>query len=1029
LLLSATCFAQKDEWKDPKVNAVNRAPMHANYFAYETESNALEGVKEKSDNFLSLNGIWRFFWVNNSDARPTDFFKTDFNDKGWNPISVPGLWELNGYGDPVYVNIGYAWRNQFKNNPPEIPVENNHVGSYRREIVIPDHWTGKQVFAHFGSVTSNIYLWVNGQFAGYSEDSKLEAEFNITRYLKQGKNLIAFQAFRWCDGTYLEDQDFLRMSGVGRDCYLYTRNAKYISDIRITPDLDAQYKDGTLAVEVTLPATASGTSVQLDLLDPKGAKINSENLKGTGKINTTFSVANPQKWSAEIPVLYTVLATLKDGSGKTLEVIPLKTGFRKVEIRNAQLLVNGQPILIKGADRHEMDPNTAYYVSPERMLQDIKIMKAHNLNAVRTCHYPDANLWYDLRDEYGLYVVAEANVESHGMGYGDKTLAKNSLYDKAHLERNQRNVQRNYNHPSVIVWSMGNEAGFGPNFEACYKWIKADDKSRPVQYEQARQGEFTDIFCPMYYDYKSCEKYGQSDATKPLIQCEYSHAMGNSEGGFKEYWEIIRKYPNYQGGFIWDFVDQSLNWTNADGVKISAYGGDFNRYDASDGNFINDGLIGPNRTPNPHADEVAYYYQSIWASAANLQQGEINVYNENFFRDLSAYYAEWVILADGKPLQTGIVSTLNIAPQQTAKIKLDYEASSLPTGKELLLNVNFKLKKAEKALPAGHIASRNQLVIKPYEAPKLELANEAACKNCPVSIPVVKENDVVYLIVTNDIFTIEFDKSNGFLCKYDVKGNNLLKNGSILKPNFWRAPTDNDFGANLQKKYSAWKNPEIKLVSLKNSLNEGIVEVNAEYEMKDVSAKLSLTYLINSNGAIKVTQKLTADPSAKVSNMFRFGMQLQLPKCYEHIQYYGRGPIENYADRNNSTAIGKYSQTVDEQFYPYIRPQETGTKTDIRWWQLTNESGDGLEFTGEAPFSASALYYTIESLDDGVEKGQRHAPEIPKADLINFCIDKVQMGLGCVNTWGAIPLEKYMIPYKDYEFSFIMKPVQNKFEN
>lgn len=1022
-LISLTTFAQKNEWKDPAINAVNRAPMHTNYFAYENEKNALNGKKEASSNFMSLNGPWRFFWVKDADARPTDFFKTDFNDKGWKFLEVPGMWELNGYGSPIYVNVGYAWRNQFRNNPPEIPIENNNVGSYRKEIIIPTDWKGQEIIAHFGSVTSNMYLWVNGQYVGYSEDSKLEAEFDITRYVKPGKNLIVFQTFRWCDGSYLEDQDFSRFSGVGRDCYLYARNPKHIEDIRITPDLDSEYKNGTLTVAVQFSKQAAGTTAEVDLLDQNGNKVLSDKIKGSGKQSITFSMDNPSKWTAETPNLYTVLTTLKDNKGNVIEVIPVKTGFRKVEIKNAQLLVNGQPILIKGANRHEMDPKTGYYISPERMLQDVQIMKANNLNAVRTCHYPDNNLWYDLCDEYGLYVVAEANVESHGMGYGDKTLAKNPVYATSHMERNQRNIQRGYNHPSIITWSLGNEAGFGPNFEACYKWVKAEDNTRPVQYEQAGQGESTDIFCPMYYGYDGSEKYAQSNATKPLIQCEYAHAMGNSQGGFKEYWDLIRKYPKLQGGFIWDFVDQSIYWKNADGIDIYGYGGDFNRYDASDNNFQNNGLVSPDRISNPHMDEVAYYYQSIWTDPADLQKGEINIFNENFFRDLSAYYAEWQLLADGEILQTGIVSTLDVAPQQTGKVKLDYDASSLPSDKELLLNIAFKLKKAETLLQAGHRVAKSQLVIKPYAAPKLELTNKPACINCPVNTPVIKNNDYNYLIVDNGTYTIEFNKRNGFLCKYDVNGETLIKDGGALTPNFWRAPTDNDFGANLQHRYNAWKDPEIKLISLKSTIVNDMVEVNAEYDMKKVSAKLYLTYLINNNGAIKVTQKMVADKEAKVSDMFRFGMQMQMPASFDKIEFYGRGPIENYSDRNQSTGIGKYKQTVGEQFYSYIRPQETGNKTDIRWWKQTAAGGNGLQFVANAPFSASALNYTIESLDDGNQKDQRHSPEVPKADFTNLCIDKAQMGLGCINSWGAMPLPQYRLPYRDYEFSFIMEPI------
>ena len=1019
-LLGTAAFAQKNEWRDPNVNEINRAPMHTNYFAYEDENSALKGCKESSGNFMTLNGNWKFFWVKNADMRPTDFYQVNFNDKGWDNLKVPGLWELNGYGDPIYVNVGYPWRSQFKNNPPEVPTENNHVGSYRKEIMVPADWKGKEIFAHFGSVTSNMYLWVNGQFVGYSEDSKLEAEFNLTKYLKPGKNLIAFQVFRWCDGTYLEDQDFLRLSGVGRDCYLYARTPKYIQDIRVTPDLDAQYKDGTLNVSLNLKG--SGT-VDLKLLDKAGKEVATSSVKGSGKVSTDMAISNPEKWTAETPVLYTLIATLKNGSNTT-EVIPVKVGFRKIELKNAQILVNGQPVLFKGADRHEMDPDGGYVVSPERMIQDIKVMKEYNINAVRTCHYPDNNLWYDLCDKYGIYVVAEANVESHGMGYGDKTLAKNPLFAKAHMERNQRNVQRGYNHPSIIFWSLGNEAGMGPNFEACYTWIKNEDKSRAVQYEQARTSEFTDIYCPMYRDYKGSEEYCKGDIDKPLIQCEYAHAMGNSQGGFKEYWDLIRKYTKYLGGFIWDFVDQSLRWKTKDGVPFYAYGGDWNKYDASDNNFMDNGLISPDRKPNPHMHEVGHIYQSIWVTPSDLANGVVNVYNENFFRNLDGYYAEWELLANGEVVQTGMVKDLEVAPQQTKSIKLNYSTEGICKCKELLLNVAFKLKKAETLLPAGYTVAKNQLTIRPYNAPKLDLQNVHQV-NIETVIPTIKDNDINYLIVEGENFRMDFDKHDGFLCRYDVNGMTMLKEDGKLTPNFWRAPTDNDMGANLQNKYAAWKEPGLKLVSLTNKIENDMATVNAEYTMDAVKAKLYLTYTINNEGAVKVTQKMVADKSAEVSDMFRFGMQMQMPKCLDQINYYGRGPIENYSDRNNVTDLGNYRQTVDEQFYSYIRPQETGTKTDIRWWKQTNKGGNGLMFISEAPFSASALNYSIESLDDGVQKDQRHSELVPQANYTNMCIDKVQMGLGCVNSWGALPLEQYRIHYGDYEFSFIMKPIQS----
>ena len=1009
LTLGAQTF---QEWKDPRTNAVNRAPMHANYFAYESDDVAKKGIKENSSNFMSLNGVWKFNWVKDADSRPTDFWKTGFNDKGWDDIPVPGVWELHGYGDPIYVNIGYAWRNQFENNPPFVPTENNHVGSYRKEIMVPASWKGKDIIAHFGSVTSNLYLWVNGKYVGYSEDGKLEAEFNLTPYLKPGqKNLIAFQVFRWCDGTYLEDQDFFRYSGVGRDCYLYARNKKRIEDIRVTPDLDGEYKNGSLNIALNLKGSGK---VNLTLKDASGKEVaNTQAIKG----NAIIEVENPHKWTAETPYLYTLYASL-EGSN---EVIPVKVGFRKVEMKNAQLLVNGQPVLIKGANRHELDPDGGYVISKERMIQDIQVMKQFNLNAVRTCHYPDNNFWYELCDQYGIYVVAEANIESHGMGYGEETLAKREDYALAHMERNQRNVQRSFNHPSVIIWSLGNEAGYGPNFEAAYDWIKAEDPSRLVQYEQAGKSGKTDIYCPMYLGYNRCEEYSKDEQyQKPLIQCEYAHAMGNSEGGFKEYWDIIRKYPKYQGGFIWDFVDQSVRWTGKNGKMIYAYGGDFNRFDASDQNFCDNGLISPDRVPNPHMYEVGYFYQNIWTSPVDIKKGEVSIFNEYFFRDLSAYYLEWQLLKDGKVMRSGRVENLDVAPQQTAQIKL-------PIGNtcqcaEWLLNVAYKLKNTEGLLPAGHAVAKQQLVVNLYKQPSMELKNQAK-SNLDIVEPTLVENDMRYLIVDGEHFRIEFDKMNGYLSKYQVNGLDLMKEGSYLKPNFWRAPTDNDFGARLNWKYAVWKNPNIKLTSLQQRIVNQQAIIEADYELSEVSAKLSLTYTINNEGAIKVTQKMTTDKEAKVANMFRFGMQMQMPRSFDKVEYYGRGPIENYIDRKANADLGIYRQSVAEQFYTYIRPQETGTKSDLRWWKTLNMAGRGIQVVASKPFSASALHYTIESLDEGLYKKQGHSQEVEEADMTNFCFDLIQAGLGCEDSWGRIARPEYQVPYGDYEFTFILMPM------
>ena len=1020
-LLSANAQTFK-EWQDESVNEVNRAAMHTHFFAYENAEKAGSDVKENSKNFMSMNGSWKFFWVKNADQRPTDFWKVGYNDKGWDDMKVPAVWELNGYGDPIYVNVGYPWRNQYKNNPPHVPTEKNHVGSYRREFVIPADWNGKDIVAHFGAVSSNMYLWVNGKFVGYSEDSKLEAEFDLTPYVKPGqKNLIAFQVFRWCDGSYFEDQDFFRYTGVARDCYLYARNKKRIDDIRVVPDLDAEYKSGSLTVNLSLKGNAA---VSLELLDAANRTVATAEVKGAGKQSSVIRVDNPNKWTAETPYLYTLRATLKEG-GKVTEVVPLKVGFRKIELKNSQLLVNGQPVLFKGADRHEMDPDGGYVVSRERMIQDIQIMKKFNLNAVRTCHYPDDSFWYDLCDKYGIYVVAEANLESHGMGYDEATLAKVPSFKKTHLERNQRNVQRNYNHPSIIFWSLGNEAGSGSNFEAAYDWVKKEDPSRAVQYERSGYEGKTDIHCPMYLNYKDCIKYCEDDSkTKPLIQCEYAHAMGNSEGGFKEYWDLVRKYPKYQGGFIWDFVDQSCRWTGKNGKMIYAYGGDFNRFDASDNNFCDNGLISPDRVPNPHMYEVGYFYQNIWTTAADLKAGELNVYNENFFRDLSAYALEWEVMKNGTVVRTGRVDNLNVAPQQTAKIKLDLGKTCACA--EWLLNVKYVQKQREGLVPAGHIVAKDQLVLNEYKAPAMTLQN-VTDMNIQTALPRIDDANSQCVMIEGENFNIQFAKADGFMDKYMVDGLDMIKEGAKLTPNFWRAPTDNDFGAGLQQKYAVWKNPKFKLVSLKSEMKDGLAVVSAEYEMPSVSAgtKLQLTYEINNRGAVKVNQKLVAEKGAKVSNIFRFGMQMVMPKSFENISYYGRGPVENYIDRKWATELGVYNQTVTDQFYAYIRPQENGNKTDIRWWKLLNEAGRGLQFVAEAPFSASALHYTIESLDSGWEKKQEHSNEVEPADLTNFLIDKVQMGLGCVDSWGAIPREEYMLPYGDYEFTFIMQPINN----
>ncbi|MBP3553803.1 MAG: DUF4981 domain-containing protein [Bacteroidaceae bacterium] len=1019
MLMASVVSAQTfKEWQDPEVNAVNRAPMHANYFAYES-AEAAQKCKTQSANYMPLTGMWKFHWVENADQRPTDFWKAGYDDSEWGELPVPGQWELYGYGRPIYVNNQYPWRNFFQTNPPQVPTERNNVGSYRRTITVPADWKGKQIMVHFGSATSNIYLWVNGKFVGYSEDAKLEAEFDLTKYLKPGKeNLIAFQIFRWCDGSYLEDQDFFRLSGIARECYLYARNKKHIKDIRVTPDLDAQYTDGSLAIDLDLQG--NGT-VELALTDAQGKQIATTTVKGNGKQKAEMKVAAPNKWTAETPYLYTLTATLMDGK-KVSEVIPVKVGFRKVEIKNAQVLVNGQPVLFKGVNRHELNTVNGYTVSYEDMLNDIRIMKSLNINAVRTCHYPNDHRWYELCDQYGLYMVAEANIESHGMGYGERTLAKNDSYALAHMERNQRNIQRNFNHPSIIFWSLGNEAGYGPNFEAAYDWIKAEDPSRPVQYEQAGQNGKTDIFCPMYYGYEGCDWYSKNDNPRPLIQCEYAHTMGNSAGGFKEYWDMVRKYPKYQGGFIWDWADQGILKRNNEKARmvpapeIHGYGGDFHKDDASDQNFCNNGVVAPDRDLHPHAYEIAQQYQNLWVTPADLQKGEVNIYNENFFRDMKNYALTWELLVNGVAEQSGVVANLNAKPQETVKVTLPYSLEGICQCKEVHLNVYFSLKNREGILPAGQKVAGNQLAIREKGEKALAIGNCQYARD-------IKVEDAGMLNIIGETFTLSFDKENGYLSSWVANGDFVMQPGSALTPNFWRAPTDNDYGANIQRRLAAWKNPGLKLIAMNHEVKDGQVIITANYDMPAVQAKLTLTYTVSNTGAVLVNQKMTATKDAKVAQLFRYGMQITLPKRYDNVKYYGRGPVENYNDRKSAAFVGLYEQTVDEQFHDYQRPQETGNKTDLRFYELKDNRHNTLHITSDKLFSASALHYKMSDLDDGEHKQQSHPEYLRKGDT-HVNIDLGQMGMGCVNSWGAWPRNEYQLPYGDYDFTFLLKPMK-----
>ena len=1032
------------EWHDLQVNEINRLPLHTLHFAYDPNDFPGTGAeyldKKQSMNYMSLDGTWKFNWVANADQRPTDFYKTDLDDSKWKNIQMPGNWEMLGYGQPEYVNVGFAWRGHFNQQPPAVPTKDNHVGSYRREINIPANWDGKRVIAHFGSVTSNIYLYVNGQFAGYAEDSKVAAEFDITPFLKKGKNLIAFQSFRWCDGSWCEDQDFWRLSGPARENYLYARSKEHrLLDVRVETELKNNYKDGALNITAKLQGN---TLAYFGLYDPDGKEVivtGTDNVKN-GVAKYQLRVKNVRKWSAETPNLYTLVVSPIQNGGmySPYEIIQVKVGFRKVEIKNKQLLVNGQPVLLKGANRHEMDPDEGYNVSEKRMIQDIMMMKRLNINAVRTCHYPDDPRWYDLCDKYGLYVVAEANQESHGFQYGDDAAAKKPEFAKQIMERNQHNVSMFYNHPSIITWSLGNETVMGDNFIQAYKWIKSQDKTRPVQYEQARRGEGTDIFCPMYYPVSACEKYAKDpNSPMPLIQCEYNHTMGNSGGNLSDYWNLIRKYPILQGGFDWDFVDQALHrkivkpmsilpykMNNEELRKIEyCYGGDYNKYDPSDNNFNCNGIIGPDRQLNPHAYEVAYQYQNIWAKMVNAEAGQVSVYNENFFRDLSNYALAWSLEEDGVETQNGTIADLDVPAQQTRTFTIPYDRSKI-TGKEVFLNIDFRLKNAEPLLTAGQVVAYAQLPVVTKQACEGDCSKMLAEGHGKKKMKLAaKKNNVV--AVTTPNLTFKLDRTTGLISEYAYNGKSMLGEGGTLKPNFWRAPTDNDMGANLQKKFKVWKNPQMNLknIDVKKDKKANTVTIVTSFDMPEVQGQMDITYLVFANtGAVKVTEDFKATEGAKVSDMFRFGMLLQMPYSMEKSTYYGRGPIENYSDRKDCMRIAIYNDEADNQYFPYIRPQESGTKSDIRWWKQTDATGLGLQVKSCAPFYASALHFDTEELDDGDEKEQRHSSDLKKSKFTNLFLDAAHMGVGGENSWGAWPLEKYRVHYGNKTFNFVLIP-------
>ena len=1029
-----------DAWKNERIQQISRESMHCSYFVFENTENALKGNWQNSSNYISLNGNLKFKWVENLLKAPVGFQENNYDDSGWDNFRIPATWEVNGYGYPIYVNHQYEFNHLMKPDPPHVPGDYNPVGSYRKIINIEKEFDGKEVFIHFGAVKSNLTLWVNGKFVGYSEDSKLPAEFNITKFIKEGGNLIAFQVFRWNDGSYLECQDMWRVSGVHRDCYIYARNKVHIRDFKIVTDLDSEYINADLKLDFDIAGEENGYKLNIELFDSEKRSVFTKtyDVNDVGK-SISIPVSNPKKWTAETPYLYQALFTLIELNGKVSEVIPVKIGFREVEIIDGKFLINGKAVLVKGVNRHETHPKTGLYISNEVMEQDIKLAKQFNINTIRTCHYPDDEYFYELCDKYGIYVIDEANVESHGMGYNLlRTLANRPSWVDAHVARATRMYDRDKNHPCVITWSLGNEAGNGYNMYNSYLALKNLDSTRPVQYERANNDwgfgfEWnTDIVCPMYPDPKGLLYYADSiiDHSRPLIMCEYAHAMGNSMGGFKDYWDVIRsRQPVLQGGCIWDMIDQAFYKVNEQGDTIYSYGGDYGPENVpTDKNFLCNGVFHPDRTPNPHAFEVKYVYQDILTRLAG-DNYDIEVFNEFFFKNLDNIRLDWNISKEGIIIEKGSINDLDILPQKKKKYSINPKFTP-DAQSEYCLNISYRLKNDEPLLLKDHEIAKDQFVIRPG----LKMINEIKPEK---ELKVIKDDNSVTISSGKNQF--KFDTKNGFLNEYIVNGQDIMEKGHFLKPNFWRPPTDNDYGAGLQKKFKAWKEAsekqELKEITVDDS-DKKLVKVKAIYYLgKKIDADLIIEYMMNSKGEIEVVQNLKTYKDKTIAAktegndllyLMKFGLQMVLSPEFEDIKYYGRGPHENYSDRNYSSHLGIFNQKVKDQCFDYVRPQETGNKTDVRWYELTDKAGKGIRIEANEPLSITARPFLDSDLDEGDNKSQKHTREIKARPFTVLSVDHKQMGLGCIDSWGAWPEPPYRLPYQDYSYSFVIRPVGKK---
>ena len=1024
-------YGQEDnrEWENLDVVSVNTEPPRATFYHFNSEAEAKKNNYDNSENYQSLNGTWKFHFSETPDSRPEDFYKQNYDASGWDEIEVPGDWQLQGYDFPLYTNITYP----FPIDPPYVDNSYNPVGSYKRSFTIPENWEEKEIFLHFGGVNSAFYVWVNGEKVGYKEGAKTPAEFNITPYLNEkGLNDVSVEVYRWSDASYLQDQDFWRLSGIERDVYLFATPSVRIQDFFLNASLDESYKNGIFSANVKVESKkkyAGSYDVILKIWDGEHVvyrKTERVELNGKKKDSVFFQgqLENIKAWSAEHPNLYEATITLKNAE-ETKMSTAVDIGFRKVEIRGGNLLVNGQPIILKGVNRHEHDEYTGHVISKESMLQDIILFKKNNINAVRTSHYPNDPYWYQLTDRYGIYVVDEANIESHGFGYDeDKTPANKPEFYKMHHDRIYRMVERDKNHPSVIIWSMGNEAGDGPAFVENYHWIKNRDSSRPVQYERAERGEnfqetHTDVISWMYAGLDELEnEYKGEYPERPFIWCEYAHAMGNSTGNLIDLWNYVYENEQMQGGFIWDWVDQGLAQTDSTGRKFWAYGGDFapDRYH-NDGNFVLNGLVNPDRTPHPALQEVKYVYQNVDFELSDPVQNEFGIINRFFFTDLQEYEISYELLRNGETVKGGALQSISLAPQEATVFKIP--GLEIPSdGNEYFINFYVKSKTARNLIPEEHMVARKQLQLQ-----STATQNFYALENKVNSLNFQNRQDEI--VISNQLFEMSLSKNDGTIRSYVFEGAEMIQQGPEI--NFWRAPTDNDFGNGLQKRSIAWKDASEKQKLISVTVVEkkkGRVKLRVIHRMDAVDSQNTSFYTIYPDGRILVRNKFDFEGKEELGEMPRFGMNLILPKEFDNVQWYGRGPHENYIDRKESAFIGIYEGTVKDLYYPYIRPQENGYRTENRWVKVTNDSGKGFKFIGLPLISFSAHHNFISDFDPGKEKEQRHTTDIRPRDLVSLNIDYKQMGVGGDNSWGARTYDKYLLEPANYNYSFWMVPFQ-----